>query len=212
MIDFEKLTQVVGELDEETMIEMLNQVMTEDEQQAAKAMEACQKGMNIVGDLFETKEYFVSDLIFAGEMMTTAVSVLRPALTKGDGNNTGKMILCTVENDLHDIGKNIVKAMLEASGFEVIDLGIDVPADKVVETARNENIRIIGLSGVLTLAVDSMKKTVEAIRKSGLDAKVIIGGCPVNEEVRQLTGADAWAFNPQDTVKICKGWALEGRA
>ena len=118
------------------------------------------------------------------------------------------MILCTVKDDLHDIGKNIVKAMLEAAGFEVLDLGIDVPAATVVETAKAENIKIVALSGVLTLALDSMKATVEALKAAGLsDVKVIIGGAPVNEEACQRIGATAWAHNPQTTIQYCRKWA-----
>ncbi len=208
MIDFENLAQAMGDLDEDTMVELLNAVMAEGGADAARAMEACQKGMDTVGRLFEEGEYFVGDLIYAGELMTQAVDILKDALTAGDSSGTKtKMILCTVKDDLHDIGKNIVKAMLESNGFDVIDLGIDVPAAKVVETAKAENIKIVALSGVLTLAIDSMKATVDALKAAGLDCKVIIGGAPVNEAVCTRVGANAWAYSPQKTVEICKQWA-----
>ena len=208
MIDFENLAQAMGELDEDTMVEALNAVMAEGGADAQKAMEACQKGMDIVGKLFEEGEYFVGDLIYAGELMTQAVEILKDALASGDSGETkAKMILCTVKDDLHDIGKNIVKAMLEANGFEVVDLGIDVPAAKIVETAKAEGIKIVALSGVLTLAIDSMKATVEALKAEGLDCKVIIGGAPVSEGARAITGADEWATSPQKTVQTCKTWA-----
>ena len=117
------------------------------------------------------------------------------------------MILCTVKDDLHDIGKNIVKAMLEAGGFDVIDLGIDVPAEKIVETVKENGIKIVALSGVLTLAIDSMKATIDALKEAGLDGvKVIIGGAPVNAEVCERIGADEWAYSPQKTVQTCKAW------
>ena len=206
-MDFEKLSQVVGELDEESMIEILNQVMADGGSQAAEAMAACQKGMDIVGDYFQSGEYFISDLDFAGELMTEAVGILKDALAKESGENTGKMILCTVEGDLHDIGKNIVRAMLEANGFDVIDLGIDTPPEKVVETAKENDIHIVALSGVLTLAIKGMKRTIDALHNASLDVKVIVGGCPVNENVCKEVGADAWAYNPQDTVRICQEWA-----
>ena len=206
MIDFENLAAAMGELDEDTVKEILESV---DSTEAANAaMEACQKGMDTVGKLFEEGEYFVGDLIYAGELMTDAVEVLKPFLagTESSGSKT-KMILCTVKDDLHDIGKNIVRSMLEASGFEVLDLGIDCPAEKVVETAKAEGIKIVALSGVLTLALDSMKSTVEAIRAAGLDCKVIIGGAPVSAEACQNIGADEWAHSPQKTVATCKAWA-----
>lgn len=208
MIDFENLAQAMGDLDEETVVEVLEAVMAEGGADAPKAMEACQKGMDIVGKLFEEGEYFVGDLIYAGELMTQAVGILKEALASGEScGPKAKMIICTVKDDLHDIGKNIVKSMLEANGFDVIDLGIDVPPAKVVETVKAEGIKIVALSGVLTLAIASMKATVVALREAGVDCKVIIGGAPITEESRAYTGADAWATNPQTTVNICKSWA-----
>lgn len=208
MLDFDKMSAAMGELDEDTLVEMLNGVMADGGSEAEKAMEACQKGMETVGTLFEEGEYFVGDLIYSGELMTQAVDILKSALASGTSSGPKvKMILCTVKNDLHDIGKNIVKAMLDANGFDVLDLGIDVPAEKIVEVARREGIKIIALSGVLTLAIDSMKETVEALRASGHDCKVIIGGAPVSEKAMEVVGADAWAHSPQTTINICKGWA-----
>ena len=203
----------MGDLDEDTMTEMLNEVMADGGSQAQSAMDACRKGMDIVGQRFESGEYFVGDLIYAGELMTTAVGMLKDALVTGDGGSGSKtkMLLCTVKDDLHDIGKNIVRSMLEAAGFDVIDLGIDVPAEKVVETVKAENIKIVALSGVLTLAIDSMKKTVDALKAAGLDdVKVIIGGAPVSEEAMKITGADEWAHSPQKTVAVCQEWSKAG--
>ena len=206
MIDFENLAVAMGELDEDTVKEILEAI--DNTADAEKAMDACQKGMDTVGKLFEEGEYFVGDLIYAGELMTDAVEVLKPYLASGAaaGSKT-KMILCTVKDDLHDIGKNIVRSMLEANGFDVLDLGIDCPAEKVVETAKAEGIHIVALSGVLTLALDSMKATVDAIKAAGLDCKVIIGGAPVSAEACKNIGADEWAHSPQKTVATCKSWA-----
>ncbi len=210
MMDFEQLAAAMGELDEDTVKELLEQVMAEGGQDADKAMEACQKGMDTVGRLFEEGDYFVGDLIYAGELMTDAVAILKDALVSGDSSGPKtRMILCTVKDDLHDIGKNIVRSMLEANGFDVLDLGIDCPAEKVVETAKAENIKIVALSGVLTLALDSMKATVEALRTACPDVKVIIGGAPVSAEACKNIGADEWAHSPQKTVATCKVWAAE---
>lgn len=207
-MDVKILKQVVGDLDEEQMVEMLNQVMEDGGSQAKEALEACQGGMDIIGDLFESGEYFVGDLIFAGELMTQAVDILKPALAGHTSETVGKVILCTVEGDLHDIGKNIVRSILEANGIEVVDLGIDTPPEKIVETMKREDIHVVLLSGVLTLALDSMKKTVDTITEAGLrdKAKVLIGGNPVTEDALKLTGADAWAKNPQLTTQICLEW------
>ena len=208
MIDFEKLAAAMGELDEDTVKEVLEAVSSAEEANAA--MDACQKGMNEVGRLFEEGEYFVGDLIYAGEIMTDAVEVLKPYLSSGDGTAKAKMVLCTVKDDLHDIGKNIVRSMLEAGGFEVIDLGIDVAPEKIIETVKAEGIKIVALSGVLTLALDSMKKTIAALKEAGLtDVKVIVGGNPVTADAAAAMGADDWAYSPQKTVKVCSAWAAE---
>ena len=206
MIDFEALAAAMGELDEDTVKEILESVDSADAANAA--MEACQKGMDTVGKLFEEGEYFVGDLIYAGELMTDAVEVLKPFLAGAESTGSKpRMILCTVKDDLHDIGKNIVRSMLEANGFDVLDLGIDCPAEKVVEAAKAEGIKIVALSGVLTLALDSMKATVDAIKAAGLACKVIIGGAPVSAEACKNIGADEWAHSPQKTVATCKEWA-----
>ena len=207
MIDFEALAAAMGDLDEDTVKELLDAV--DSPEAADKAMEACQKGMDTVGKLFEDGEYFVGDLIYAGELMTDAVEVLKPYLTGGESSGTKtRMILCTVKDDLHDIGKNIVRSMLEANGFDVLDLGIDVAPATIVERAKAENIKIVALSGVLTLALDSMKATVEAFKAAGLtDVKIIIGGAPVSADACKNVGADEWAHSPQKTVATCKTWA-----
>ncbi|MCC8046929.1 MAG: cobalamin-dependent protein [Clostridiales bacterium] len=208
MIDFEALAQAMGDLDEDTVKELLDEVMADGGSEAGKAMEACQKGMDTVGKLFEEGEYYVGDLIYAGELMTDAVTIMKDALASGDSSGPkDRMILCTVKDDLHDIGKNIVKAMLEANGFDVLDLGIDVPPEKIVEAVKAENIRIVALSGVLTLALDSMKATVSALRAECPGVKVIIGGAPVSEDACKDIGADEWAHSPQKTVQVCKKWA-----
>lgn len=211
MVNMEELAEAMGELEEETVQELLNQVMEEGGGQAQEAMDACQKGMDIVGDYFEKGEYFVSDLIFAGDLMTQAVGILKDALISGDGGSGSQtsLILCTVQNDLHDIGKNIVRSMLEANGFHVIDLGIDVPPAVIVDKVKETGVKIVLLSGVLTLAIDSMKATVEALKDAGLrdETHVLIGGAPVSAEYCEVVGADAWAHNPQTTVQYCKEWS-----
>ena len=208
-MDKQAIIDAMADLEEDELYDYMNEIMDNDGEGVQEALEACQKGMKIVGERFEEGEYFVGDLIYAGEILTEATNIIKPALT-GDGQEKfGKMILCTVKNDLHDIGKNIVRAMLEAGGFEVVDLGIDVDPQTIVDTAKNEGIKIIALSGVLTLAVDSMKDTIEAFKAAGIrdDVKIIVGGAPVTETVCASVGADEWALSPQKTVSVCQGWA-----
>ena len=207
-MDFEKLAAAMGELEEDVVMEMVEEAALS-EDTANAAMQAMQKGMEIVGDLFASGEYFVSDLIYAGEVITDAMNILKGAIAKKGDAKLGKLILCTVKDDLHDIGKNIVRAVLEAGGFEVLDLGVDVAPETIVETAKKENIKIIALSGILVLALDSMKATAEAFEKAGMrdQVKIVVGGATVTETSFASTGADAWAFAPQQTLDICKGWA-----
>ena len=208
-MDKQAIIDAMADLEEDELYDYMNEIMDNDGEGVQEALEACQEGMKIVGERFEEGEYFVGDLIYAGEILTEATNIIKPALT-GDGQEKfGKMILCTVKNDLHDIGKNIVRAMLEAGGFDVVDLGIDVDPQTIVDTAKNEGIKIIALSGVLTLAVDSMKDTIEAFKSAGMrdDVKIIVGGAPVTETVCASVGADEWALSPQKTVSVCQAWA-----
>ena len=207
-MNYDAIKTAMAELEEDALLECMQELMADGGKDVQTAVAAMQEGMQEVGSLFESGDYFVADLIYAGEIMTAAMDIIKPALTEGSGESAGKLILCTVKDDLHDIGKNIVRAMLEAGGFEVIDLGIDTPAEKIVETAKKENVKIIALSGVLTLALDSMKATVDAFTAAGMrdDVKIIIGGAPVSEEACAACGADGWAHSPQRTVEICKSW------
>lgn len=209
MLDLKVLTQAVGDLEEEDVMDLLNEFVESNpsEQEAQEAVAACQGGMAIVGDLFEKGEYFVGDLIFAGELLTEAINVLKPVLGNGETAVAGTIIIGTVHGDLHDIGKNIFKSMSEAAGFQVIDLGIDVAPEIFVEKAKEYKPFVIGMSGVLTLAIDSMKETVDALKAAGIDSKVIIGGNPVTKESCEFVGADKFTTNAAEGVKICQAWA-----
>ena len=209
-MDMDLLRQAMCDLEEERLLELTREA-AEQAECAEDALSALQAGMDDVGQRFEAGEYFVGDLIYSGELMTEAMEILRPVIFAGSGAGLGKMILCTVKDDLHDIGKNIVKAMLEAAGFEVLDLGINVEPSVIVEAVRANDIHIVALSGVLTLALASMRSTIEALEEAGLrsQVKVIIGGNPVNAEACKAIGADEYAHSPQKTVNVCRGWAAQ---
>lgn len=211
MMDWKQLTEAVGELEDEKVAEILNEFIATNptKEDGHKAVAACQEGMNIVGDLFESGEYFVGDLIFAGELLTEAINTLKPVIGSSDSEKAGSIVLGTVKGDLHDIGKNIFKSMSEAAGFEVYDLGIDQSAEAFIKKIKETNPAILGMSGVLTLAIESMKDTVEAIEEVGLrdNLKIIIGGNPVTQEACEYIGADAFTTNAAEGVKICKNWA-----
>ncbi|WKY48343.1 cobalamin-dependent protein [Eubacteriaceae bacterium ES3] len=208
MLDLKVLTQAVGDLEEEEVIDLLNEFVETNpsEDEAQEAVAACQGGMAIVGDLFEKGEYFVGDLIFAGELLTEAINTLKPVLGGSGAGSSGTIIIGTVHGDLHDIGKNIFKSMCEAAGFEVVDLGIDVAPEIFVEKAKAVQPDIIGMSGVLTLAIDSMKDTVDSLKAAGVNAKIIIGGNPVTKEACEFVGADNYTTNAAEGVKMCQAW------
>ena len=212
-MDYEAFEQAMADLDEETALALAEEAAGLGKEAADATMDAAQRAMQTIGQLFEDGEYFVGDLVYAGEVMSEVIEILKPVLVDegADGGAADKMIICTVKGDLHDIGKNIVKAMLQASGFDVLDLGIDVAPEKIIEAVRENDIRIVALSGVLTLALDSMKATVEAFVAAGLrdSVHIIIGGNPVSEEACAYVGADEWAHSPAKTIEVCKGWANE---
>jgi methanogenic corrinoid protein MtbC1 len=210
MIDVAKLKQTVGELDEDSVNEMLDQFLASNpsDDDAREVVEACQRGMEIVGDNFEKGEYFVGDLIFAGELLSASIEKLKPFLGSGNSETRGTIVLGTVAGDIHDIGKNIFRGMAEAAGFKVVDIGIDQPPDIFVKAIKENNPKVVGFSGVLTLSIDSMKRTVETLRDAGLrdSVKIIIGGNAVNQEACVYVGADAWSKNAAEAVKACGSW------
>ena len=209
-MDLAKLKQIVGDLDEETLTKTLDGFLATKPSgdDAKKVVEACQQGMEIVGDNFEKGEYFVGDLIFAGELLTAAIDKLKPLLGAGAGGERGVIVLGTVEGDIHDIGKNIFKGMSEAAGFKVVDIGIDQPPNVFVDAVKANKPKIVGFSGVLTLSIDSMKRTIEAMKAAGVrdGVKIIIGGNAVNPEACTYVGADAWTRNAAEAVKTCGAW------
>lgn len=207
MSNLDELKTAMGNLEEDEVARLLDGIVKFGSG-VDGALAACQAGMNIVGEKYASGEYFVADLIYAGELMAGAVAVLKPLVTSDGSAAGGKMVLCTVKGDIHDIGKNIVKALIEAAGIQVIDLGIDAQPQAIVEAIAEHNAQILGLSGVLTLAIDSMKDTVDALKSAGFrdKVKVIIGGAPVTADYCKLIGADAWTLSAAEAVRICKEW------
>jgi methanogenic corrinoid protein MtbC1 len=167
------------------------------------------EAMNIVGQRFATEEYFIPDLVFSGEILKGIVKKLEPHLKKGEEEKRlGKVVIGTVAGDIHDIGKDMVVFMLDVNGFEVVDLGIDVPVQKFVDTIKETGSKVVGLSGFLTLAFQSMKDTVDAIKAAGLRdrVKIMIGGGQIDDQVKGFTGADAYGKDAMAAVKLAKGW------
>ncbi|HHW28844.1 MAG TPA: hypothetical protein GXX21_04735 [Syntrophomonadaceae bacterium] len=172
-------------------------------------LDYCREATEIVGKRFEEGKYFIPDLLMSGEILEQISDIVKSNLTKEvETDYIGRIVIGTVEGDIHDIGKNIVTFMMDANGFEVIDLGVDVPPQKFVEAVKEHKPDVVGMSALLTLAFDSMKKTVDALEEAGLrdQVKIIIGGCPIDENVAKYSGADAYAKDAQEGVVIAKKW------
>jgi methanogenic corrinoid protein MtbC1 len=174
-----------------------------------KILDDARKAVEIVGKRFSDCEYFIPDLVYSGEILKNITEMVKPKITKAAATKrVGKVIVGTVAGDIHDIGKDIVVFMLDVNGFEVTDLGIDVPVQKFVDAIKNTGSTVVGLSGFLTLAFQSMKDTVEAIKNAGLrdKVKIMIGGGQIDEQVKSFTGADAYGKDAMEAVKLAKGW------
>lgn len=205
-----ELTKLLADLKEPDVLAFVEKALKDGTDPLDLLAEA-QEGMAIVGQRFADEKYFIPDLVFSGEILKRVVKLLEPHLKTGDtkkGERLGKVIVGTVAGDIHDIGKDLVVFMLDVNGFEVIDLGIDVPVQKFVDAIKESGSRVVGLSGFLTLAFDSMKETVEAIKEAGLRDKtrIMIGGGQIDEEVWHYTGADAYGKDAMEAVKLARGW------
>ena len=166
--------------------------------------EGISTGLETVGRKFEEGEYFLADLIMAGEVVKEAMPLLKERMNQGDGKGKGKVILATVSGDIHEIGKNIVGMILSANGFDVIDLGVDVPTRKIIETVKETGARFIGLSALLTTMVDSIRDVVESSRTAGLrdKVKIVIGGACTSENLCREMGADDYGETAIDALRI----------
>jgi 5-methyltetrahydrofolate--homocysteine methyltransferase len=206
-----QLVDWLADMDEDRALELARRMLLEENSDPLRVLQLCRDAMDIVGKRFENGEYFLPELVLAGEMLDTIGAIAKPLIKHAPGEEPkklGKVLIGTVHGDLHDIGKNIVSFLLDINGFEVKDIGIDVPVKSFIDEISAFRPDVVGLSGFLTLAFDSMKETIEALEKAGLrdKFKVMIGGGQIDETVRAYTGADAFGTNAVDAVNLCKSW------
>jgi methanogenic corrinoid protein MtbC1 len=207
----ELLVTAIAEMDEDTALKLAEE-MLQNKTDPLEVLRLCREAMDIVGARFEAGEYFLPELMMAGDMLEQVGALVKPLLMDAEGGKEPEthatIVLGTVHGDLHDIGKNIVTFMLELNGFKVIDLGIDVPIDSFLKAIEENQPEVVGLSGFLTLAFDSMKETVEAIDAAGWRnrLKIMIGGGQVDDQVTSYTGADAYGRTAMDAVSLCNSW------
>jgi len=203
------LVKLLSNLKEDEVLKTIAERLNAGEEPIA-ILDDCRHAMEIVGKRFADGEYFIPDLVYSGEILRTINEMVKPRLTKaGEAKRIGKVVFGTVAGDIHDIGKDIVVFMLDVNGFEVYDLGVDVPAQEFVNKVKESGAYIVGLSGFLTLAYDSMKQTIEAMKDAGLrdKVKVMIGGGQITEEVMKYTGADAYGKDAMIGVSLAKKWS-----
>ena len=203
-----ELKKLLSDLKEAEALEYIEKSLSEGVD-PADLLNQAKEGMTVVGERFAEQTYFIPDLIFSGEILKNIVALIQPHLKKGEETeHLGKVIVGTVAGDIHDIGKDLVVFMLDVNGFEVFDLGIDVPKEKFIDSIKETGSTIVGLSGFLTLAFDSMKETVDAIKDAGLrdQVKIMIGGGQIDEEVKNFAGADAYGNDAVAAVKLAQGW------
>ena len=206
-----QLVEWLADMNEDDAMPLAHRMLLEDQVDPMHVLDLCRAAMDIVGQRFEEGEYFLPELVLAGEMLDTIGKVAKPLIKQGEGGEAaklGKVLIGTVHGDLHDIGKNIVTFMLDINGFEVRDIGIDVPVQKFIDEIKDYQPDVVGLSGFLTLAFDSMKETIAAFESAGIRRgfKVMIGGGQIDETVRAYTGADAFGVNAVEAVALCKQW------
>jgi methanogenic corrinoid protein MtbC1 len=203
-----KLVNAIADMKEQEALKLTRE-MVEGGSDPMVILGAAREAMGIVGQRYEEGTYFLPELMLAGAMLNEIAEIVKPELAKAPGvERHGKVVIGTVEGDIHDIGKDIVVFMLDVNGFDVLDLGVDVPAEKFVEAIKNFQPQVVGLSGFLNLAFDSMKDTVEAIKKAGLrdKVKIMIGGGQMSDFIRDHTGADAYGKDAMAGVSLTKEW------
>ncbi len=194
------------------VIELVQQALEEDIPAQEIITEGMTAGMSVVGEKFSTKEYFIPDMLASAEAVGAAMEVLKPHLEKANIETKGKFLIATVKGDIHDIGKNIVAILLKGAGYEVKDIGIDVPEDRIVEAVRKEKPDYLGLSALLTTTMTEMPVVIEALKEAGLrdSVKVLLGGAAVSDEYAREIGADAFCADAFQAVKTME--ALEAAA
>jgi Predicted cobalamin binding protein len=200
-----KLIEAMANLDEDVVLSEVKELLSQN-MSSLDIIANLQEGMNTVGKRFEEKEYFLSELIMSAEVFNEASALLGVDVTSSNSSKYGNFIIGTIYDDIHDIGKNIVATVMRSNGFNVIDLGVDVPTEKYIEAIKQHNPKVVAISCLLTTCFDNMKECIKAIEDAGLrkDTKILIGGGPVDDATCKYVNADTLAKNAQQTVDYCK--------
>jgi 5-methyltetrahydrofolate--homocysteine methyltransferase len=205
-MELEDLKQRLIEGDAKATAALTQEALDEGKKAQSLLTETLIPGMNVVGQLFEKNEYFVPELLLAARAMYASLDLLRPHLTGDEFKPTGKVVLGTVQGDLHDIGKKLVLIMLEGNGYEIVDLGVDVPAERFVEAVKESGSRLVGLSALLTTTMPAMEKTVQALKEFDASGgvKIIVGGAPITQAFADSIGADGYGRDATSAVALAR--------
>ena len=207
------LMLAVVELEEQKSYSLVKKLLDESTN-PQEIIEILRKGVEVIGEKFNKKEYFLTELVMAGEIFQQSAKILEPALKQEaqSDKQAAAVVVGTVKGDVHDIGKNIFVTLLQSAGFDVYDLGVDVPPEEFVEKVKETNAVVVAYSGLLTIALETMQETTEALKSEGLrdKVKIIIGGLPVDEMWMKKAGADAFTDNAFEGVNIITKWVKEG--
>ena len=205
MVDLAKIAEGVIKADVDAVKEMIQQAIDEGQDVKKILNKGLIAGMRVVGNKFESGEFFLPEMIIASKTMKEGLELLSPLLQQADVQSVGAVILGTAKGDIHDIGKGIVCTLLEGGGFMVTDIGVDVDPDKFVEAAKEKNADIIGISALLTTTMVGMKDVIDSAREAGLKAKVMIGGASITTEYADEIGADGYAPDAPAAVREATG-------
>ena len=200
------LSMAVDEGDREKTVQLTNEALEAGTSPRDIVSHGLQAGMAVVGEKFSSGEYFLPDMLMAARAMMVALEILKPQLKETGMATIGRVVIGTVEGDMHDIGKNVVATFLKGNGFEVVDLGINVPVSKFIEEVREKKPDIVGLSALLTTTMPVMGKVIKALEEAGLRSrvKVVVGGAPVTHDYANYIGADAYAHDGGRAVPVCR--------
>lgn len=204
MADLKALADAVIKGDQSAAVEITKAALAEGTAAKSVLDEGLIAGMDVIGAAFKKNEVYIPEVLIAARAMKMSMEILEPALAKAGVKPAGKLVVGTVQGDLHDIGKNLVAMMLKGAGFEVIDLGVDVGPEKFVEQAKATGANLIGLSALLTTTMPGMEKTINALNEAGVSAKVMIGGAPVTQGYADRIGADGYAPDAASAVDLAK--------
>ncbi len=204
MIDFKELSKAVVEGETEITVDLTRKALAEGIEAKVVLDDGIIPGLKETGELFETGEYFLPELLISGEAASSALELIEPELSAGNVPSQGKIAIGTVEGDIHNIGKNIVIMMLKGNGWEVTDLGVDVSADEFCSAVKKEDFQILALSSLLTMTMPNTAKTIEALKSAGLrdKIKIMVGGAPTTKEWADKIGADGYADDAPGAVRV----------